>query len=73
VRLIHRLHQDGFRIAVVTSSQVLKVAKLDKFFEVRVDNARLSDIEPRFTCKLCGKRGADLGPISTGARYRSKR
>jgi beta-phosphoglucomutase family hydrolase len=41
VRLIHHLRRDGFKIAVVTSSQnctaVLKAAKLDDFFEVRVD------------------------------------
>ena len=41
VKLIHQLHHQGFKIAVVTSSQnceaVLKAAKLDAFFEVRVD------------------------------------
>ena len=41
VRLIHQLRDRGFKIAVVTSSQncaaVLKAAKLDAFFEVRVD------------------------------------
>jgi beta-phosphoglucomutase family hydrolase len=41
VKLIHQLHHRGFKIAVVTSSQnceaVLKAAKLDAFFEVRVD------------------------------------
>jgi beta-phosphoglucomutase family hydrolase len=41
VKLIHQLRQQGFKIAVVTSSQnceaVLKAAKLDAFFEVRVD------------------------------------
>ncbi len=26
------------------------------------DDARLSDIEPRFTCKACGKRGAVVRP-----------
>jgi hypothetical protein len=26
------------------------------------DAMRLSDIEPRFTCKACGKRGADVRP-----------
>lgn len=26
------------------------------------DNVRLSDIEPRFTCQACGKRGADVRP-----------
>jgi hypothetical protein len=26
------------------------------------DNVRLSDIEPRFVCKACGKRGADVRP-----------
>jgi HAD superfamily hydrolase (TIGR01509 family) len=41
IRFIHQLCRDGFKIAVVTSSQnctaVLKSAKLDKFFDVRVD------------------------------------
>ena len=41
VRFIHQLLRNGFKIAVVTSSQnctaVLKAAKLDDFFEVRVD------------------------------------
>ena len=41
VRLIHQLRRDGFKIAVVTSSQncntVLSATKLDAFFEVRVD------------------------------------
>jgi hypothetical protein len=26
------------------------------------DDVRLSDIEPRFTCTVCGKRGADVRP-----------
>jgi hypothetical protein len=26
------------------------------------DDARLSDIEPRFVCKACGRRGADVRP-----------
>jgi beta-phosphoglucomutase family hydrolase len=41
VKLIHQLRHQGFKIAVVTSSQnceaVLRAAKLDAFFEVRVD------------------------------------
>jgi HAD superfamily hydrolase (TIGR01509 family) len=41
VKLIQQLRQQGFKIAVVTSSQnceaVLKAAKLDTCFEVRVD------------------------------------
>jgi HAD superfamily hydrolase (TIGR01509 family) len=41
VRLIHQLRDRGFKIAIVTSSQngtaVLKAAKLDAFFAVRVD------------------------------------
>ena len=41
VQFIHQLLRNGFKIAVVTSSQnctaVLKAAKLDDFFEVRVD------------------------------------
>jgi hypothetical protein len=26
------------------------------------DDARLSDLEPRFTCQACGRRGADVRP-----------
>jgi hypothetical protein len=26
------------------------------------DEAKLSDLEPRFVCKACGKRGADVRP-----------
>jgi hypothetical protein len=26
------------------------------------DDVRLSDIEPRFACKVCGQRGADVRP-----------
>jgi beta-phosphoglucomutase family hydrolase len=41
VKLIHQLRHQGFKIAVVTSSQncdaVLKAAKLGDFFKVRVD------------------------------------
>ncbi|OLB73192.1 MAG: hypothetical protein AUI16_17890 [Alphaproteobacteria bacterium 13_2_20CM_2_64_7] len=41
VQLIHQLRRNGFKIAVVTSSQncdaVLRAAKLDTVFEVRVD------------------------------------
>jgi beta-phosphoglucomutase family hydrolase len=41
VELIHQLRHQGFKIAVVTSSQncaaVLKAAKLDHFFDVQVD------------------------------------
>jgi beta-phosphoglucomutase family hydrolase len=41
VKFIHQLRQQGFKIAVVTSSQnceaVLKAVKLDDCFEVRVD------------------------------------
>jgi beta-phosphoglucomutase family hydrolase len=41
VKLLHQLRHQGFKIAVVTSSQnctaVLKAAKLDHFFDVQVD------------------------------------
>ncbi len=41
VEFVRQLRQQGFKVAVVTSSQncdaVLKAAKLDDFFEVRVD------------------------------------
>ena len=36
------------------------------------DDARLSDIEERFTCRVCGKRGADVRPDFNGARRRQR-
>jgi hypothetical protein len=27
------------------------------------DDVRLSDLEPRFTCKVCGRNGADVRPL----------
>jgi hypothetical protein len=32
------------------------------------DDVRLSDIEPRFTCQACGRRGADVRPDFPRAR-----
>jgi hypothetical protein len=32
------------------------------------DDPRLSDLEPRFTCKTCGHRGADIRPLFEQAR-----
>ena len=33
--------------------------------DARPDDVRLSDIEARFTCRACGKRGADVRPNSS--------
>jgi hypothetical protein len=35
------------------------------------DDLRLSEIEPRFVCKACGKRGADVRPNFAPARMGS--
>ncbi|MGF6431512.1 hypothetical protein ABIE91_006732 [Bradyrhizobium elkanii] len=32
------------------------------------DSVRLSDLESRFTCKTCGRRGADVRPHFSPAR-----
>jgi hypothetical protein len=32
------------------------------------DHIRLSDIEPQFVCKACGKRGSDVRPLFEQAR-----
>jgi beta-phosphoglucomutase family hydrolase len=57
VRYIQQLCRTGFKIAVVTSSQncaaVLKAAKLDKFFDVRVDGNVIH------TQRLAGKPAPD--------------
>jgi beta-phosphoglucomutase family hydrolase len=57
VRLIHQLRHNGFKIAVVTSSQncivVLKAAKLDSLFDVRVDGNMIE------TQNLAGKPAPD--------------
>jgi HAD superfamily hydrolase (TIGR01509 family) len=57
VQFIHQLRRKGFKIAVVTSSEnctaVLKSAKLDTFFEVRVDGNMIQ------TQQLAGKPAPD--------------
>ena len=35
-------------------------------------DVKLSDIEERFTCRVCGKRGADVRPDFNGARRRQR-
>jgi len=35
------------------------------------DDVRLSDLEARFVCKACGKRGAESGRTLTGTSNRS--
>jgi hypothetical protein len=32
------------------------------------DHVRLSDLEPKFTCKACGQRGADVRPLFEKSR-----
>jgi hypothetical protein len=32
------------------------------------DDVRLSDLEPKFTCRACGHRGADVRPLFEPAR-----
>jgi hypothetical protein len=32
------------------------------------DDVRLSDLEPKFTCRACGHRGADVRPLFETAR-----
>jgi beta-phosphoglucomutase family hydrolase len=58
VKLIHQLRHQGFKIAVVTSSQdceaVLKAAKLDNLFEVHVDGNTVR------TQHLAGKPAPDM-------------
>jgi beta-phosphoglucomutase family hydrolase len=64
VQFIHQLRRDGFKIAVVTSSQncraVLRAAKLDAFFEVRVDG---NTIEAE---RLAGKPSPDTFLMAAG-------
>jgi hypothetical protein len=32
------------------------------------EDVRLSDLEPKFACKVCGHRGADIRPLFEPAR-----
>ena len=36
------------------------------------DDVRLSDLEPKFTCKACGRRGADVRPLFKKAAMGTK-
>jgi hypothetical protein len=33
------------------------------------DEVRLSDLEPRFVCQACGRRGADIRPNFDGRQF----
>jgi hypothetical protein len=35
------------------------------------DDLRLSDLEPKFTCQVCGRRGADVRPCFDQALIRN--
>ena len=63
VELIHQLRHQGFKLAVVTSSQncttVLKAANLDAFFEVQVDGNMIQ------AQQLAGKPAADTFLMAT--------
>src|SRR3974390_3101456 len=76
VQFIHQVRRDGFKIAVVTSSQhcdaVLRAAKLDEVFEVRVDgnvieNQRLAG-KPAPDTFLAAARLFGVGPKRTVVR-----
>jgi hypothetical protein len=47
---LHEIRYDGYRLRVERNG--------DRW----PDDARLSDIEPRFICAACGHRGADVRP-----------
>ena len=40
----------------------------DRRWRLGGDDVRLSDLEPKFTCKVCGHRGADIRPLFERAR-----
>jgi hypothetical protein len=47
---LHEIKYDGYRLRVERDG--------DRW----PDDVRLSDLEPRFTCQACGRRGADVRP-----------
>jgi beta-phosphoglucomutase family hydrolase len=71
VKLLHQLREQGFKIAVVTSSQnctvVLKAAKLDQFFDVQIDgntiHAQHLAGKPRPDTFLMGAKLLGVAPI----------
>ena len=52
----HEIKYDGYRLRVERDGN--RVRLITQW----PDDTRLSDIEPRFICAACGKRGADVRP-----------
>ena len=54
---------DGPRLLIVYCSDFKCSHSVIVSSELWPDHVRLSDLEPKFTCKACGRRGADVRPL----------
>jgi len=61
---VFRPHPATAQAAIVVALLllVLAIGTLAISGDAWPDDVRLSDIEPRFVCTVCGKRGADVRP-----------
>jgi len=64
------MRQSGVRRVVVYCSDYMCSHAIPMDAGNWPDTVRLSDIEDRFVCKACGRRGADGGPDFTDAPAR---
>ena len=62
---------NGLRRLLVSCSNYKCANKIIIGSERWPDNVRLSDLEPKFTCKVCGQQGADVRPLFEYARMRT--
>lgn len=56
----------GPRVLIVYCSDFTCSHSVIVSSDVWADHARPSDLEPKFTCNACGRRGADVRPLLTG-------
>ena len=56
------LREQGVRGILVYCADYRRSHSIEISGDQWADDVRLSDIEPRFVCQACGKRGADVRP-----------
>ena len=63
------MRESGMRRILVYCGEFRRSHHLDISADQWPDEVRLSDLEPRFVCQACGRRGADVRPNFDGRPF----
>jgi len=62
------MRSSGVRAVLIYCSDYRCSHSVEMIADEWLDDVRLSDVEPRFVCSICGRRGADVRPDFPPAR-----